>query len=288
MHVRALVFSPARHALANQNIVIRFSDPDETTVFRADVKSSRFGIASTDWPIPDNARLGDYMVWVGVDGSEQSGQIAYSVRISRYDLPNFSVSVQHDRAYYLAGQNAEVKVRADYLFGKPVARGHVRVVRETEREWNYREQRWDIKEGDKYEGDTDAQGLFVAHVNLASEHADIADSDYSSFKDATYAAYFTDPTTNRTEQRRFDLRVTKQAIHIYVIETNHGSDYNRALPLKFYVSTFYADGSPARCKVNVRFTDDSGSSQKDSAGKPLLTLRTNRYGLAKVDGNGWT
>jgi len=275
MHVRALVFTPSKHALANQNVVIRICNPENTTIFRTVVKSSRFGIVNADWVIPENTRLGDYRIWVGVDGGEEDGQTTYDVRISRYDLPNFTVNVQPDRRYYLPGQDAEVRVRADYLFGKPVARGHVRVVRETEREWNYREQKWDIVEGDKYEGETDDKGIFVAHLKLAKDHREVADRDYDRFKDATYAAYFTDPTTNRTEQRRFDLRVTKEAIHVYVVE-NYYRDYNRALPLKFYISTFYADGSPARCKVTVRLTN--------AQAKKSLALRTNRYGLAKVNG----
>ena len=72
-----------------------------------------------------------------------AGQANVKVRISRYDLPNFAVKAQPDRTYYLPGQNAEVKVNADYLFGQPLTHGHVRVVRETEREWNYKEQKWD-------------------------------------------------------------------------------------------------------------------------------------------------
>ena len=36
-------------------------------------------------------------------------------------------------------------MRADYLFGESVRRGHVRVVQEAERNWNFREQKWEIK-----------------------------------------------------------------------------------------------------------------------------------------------
>ena len=39
----------------------------------------------------------------------------YDVRISRYDFPNFSVSVQPDRQYYLPGQNAEVSPRRLFI-----------------------------------------------------------------------------------------------------------------------------------------------------------------------------
>ena len=138
-----------------------------TSVYRAIAKTSRFGIATTDWSIPENTRLGEYRIWVGVDGGDEEYEAGMEVRISRYDLPNFTVNVDSDRAYYLPGQNAEVKVRADYLFGKPVARGHVRVVRENEREWNYSEQKWEVDEGETYEGETDATGVFVAQINLA-------------------------------------------------------------------------------------------------------------------------
>ena len=276
MHVRALMFTPSRRALANQNIAIRICDPEDIVVFRNVVTSSRFGIATVDWSIPENTRLGDYRIWVGVDGEDQNNHQAYDVRISRYDLPNFSVSVEPDRGYYLPGQNATVRVSADYLFGKPVSKGQVRVVRETDREWNYREQKWDIVERDKYEGQTDANGAFTAHIDLASDHEDVKGSSYREYEDVTYAAYFTDPTTNRTEQRRFDLRVTKEPIHIYVIQKHDFWHHNRTLPLNFYVSTFYADGSPARCKVDLTLD----ASSKD--GKSVATLRTNRYGLAKA------
>jgi len=288
MHLRALIFTPSRHALADRSIVFKIDDPEGTAVYRSVVRSSRFGIASTDWSIPENVRLGDYRIHVLVDGStdedEDTSETLYDVRISRYDLPNFSVTAQSDRDYYLPGQNAEARVRADYLFGQPVKRGHVRVVRETQREWNYREQKWDVEEGDEQKGETDANGVFVARLDLSDDHEKLDDADYSRFSDVTYAAYFTDPTTNRTEQRRFDLRVTKDPIHVYVTHDNYR---NRTAPLRFFVSTAYADGSPARCKVNVTLSNtdfDARLKKRDIITKPLLTLRTNRYGVAKVSG----
>jgi len=222
----------------------------------------------------------------GVDGGEESSEIAYDFRISRYDLPNFSVTIQPDNKYYLPNQNALVKVRADYLFGQSVKRGHVRVVRENEREWNYAEQKWDIEEGEIYEGETDADGSFDALIKLADEHKELGDNEYRRFKDISYAAYFTDATTNRTEQRRFDLRVTKEAIHVYVIGQDSYDSRNRNLPLTFYLSTFYADGSPAQCRVNVSLAPSIKDLFKgDRRDLPFVTVRTNRYGLAKVSGH---
>src|ERR1043165_826035 len=280
LHARALVFSPSMKAVVDEQTPVKIEDPEGTTVFRAELRTSRFGIASIDWPIPKNARLGDYTLSFG---RPDDSYAAYKIKISRYDLPNFTTKVKPDRAFYLPGQNAEVTVSADYLFGQMVKRGHVRVVRETEREWNYREQKWETKEGDKYEGETDAEGRFIAHVNLQKEYEDLKESDWDRFKDVSYAAYFTDPSTNRTEQRRFDLRVTKEPIHVYIAGDTY--DQSSRLPLEFYVSTFYADGTPAECDVLISkgaSEDKRLEAEPGKGGRRVGLIRTNSFGLAKV------
>ena len=277
IHMRGLLLSPSNQALQNSDAYFKVCDPEGAVLYRTVATTSRFGIASADWNVPENARLGNYRIWVGVDGADD--QEAQDVRISRYELPNFRVNVDLDRKFYLPGQEATVTVRAEYLFGQPLLRGKVRVVRESEREWNYREQKWESSEEDEHTGETNADGSFVARLDLEEGFEDLDDSSYSRFRDFTYAAYFTDPTTNRTEQRRFDVRITKDPIHVYVVES-YNSNYNHQLPVKFYVSTYYADGSPARCKVNVAFTDEDEDEEKT---KRVATVATNRYGLARVD-----
>ena len=276
MHIRALVLTPSTQALATQNTYFKICDPEGAVLYRTAATTSRFGIASADWGIPENTRLGDYRISVGIEGGEdEAGQ---DVRIGRYELPNFKVNVDLDRKFYLPGQDATVTVKADYLFGQPLLRGNVRVVRESEREWDYRKQKWEITEESEEKGETNADGSFVVKLDLSSLHEDLKDSDHQRFRDVTYAAYFTDPTTNRTEQRRFDVRVTQDPIHVYFLENYDGS-YRPELPAKFYVSTFYADGSPARCKLNVSFSKDADTPDTAKHG---VTVTTNRYGLAQV------
>jgi hypothetical protein len=281
LHVRALIFDSANHAAANAQATLKISDPENATVFETELKTSRFGVASADWAIPDNTNLGDYTVTVEVDDENYRDSYGYqSVKISRYDLPNFTVTVKPDRSYYLPQQNAGVEVRADYLFGQPVKRGHVRVVREEERQWNYREQKWDITAADTYEGETDQAGLFKVHIDLEKYHKNLAEADYARFSDLSYAAYFTDPTTNRTEQRRFDLRVTKDAIHIYVAEAAYRQAHG--FPMQFFVATSLADGTPVSCDVAISEIDDEDET---SIATPVYkTIRTNKYGIALVTG----
>jgi uncharacterized protein YfaS (alpha-2-macroglobulin family) len=285
LHARALVFDSQKHALGERDATLEIEDPVNQTVFTANLKTSRFGIISADWTIPDNLKLGDYSIKVEMDDGDDEGEAVAAVKISRYEIPNFAVQVKPDLPYYLPGQNASVEVRADYLFGQPVKRGHVRVVRESERRWNYSEQKWEAEEGEKYEGETNEQGIFVAHMDFSEEHQELRGEDYERYRDLSYAAYFTDATTNRTEQRRFDLRLTKSAIHVYLIEGR--PDQAKDFPFQFYLSTYYADGAPAQCEVTITEPVTSNNPAGTSLSvyeQPLRTIKTNRYGLAKVSG----
>ena len=283
LHARVLTFGPDRHAVADKPLEFRIYDSENTLVYKTDLKTSRFGIASADWPIPANQRLGSYTLRAdfGEADSEDGGGRA-TVKVSRYELPTFAVSAKPDRSYYLPDQSAEIDVHAGYLFGQPLIRGHVRVVRESAREWNFREQKWDIDEEEAYEGDTDSSGRYTARLDLTKERKELSDEDYERFRDFSYTAYFTDPSSGRTEHRRFDVRLTKESIHIYVISAGRPVGSN---VVDLYLSTFYADGAPAPCEVDIRTADvKSGDGLVIQHGQPLRTIRTNRYGVAKVFG----
>lgn len=262
---------------AGSELEFRIEDEEDTVVYSEKVKTSDFGIAAITWKIPENAKLGTYKVRVKKSGDEGDEYIGYKAfKLSRYDLPNFSVNAKSDKTFYLPNEKeAKIDVRADYLFGKPVLNGKVRVVRETERRWNWKEQKYEIEEGDSHEGKTDAQGGFSAKFDLSEDLENLQDEDWHKFEDLNFTAYFTDLSTNRTEQRRFDIRVTKEPIHVYFIGERYG--LNPGLPLNGYVSTFYADGTPAACDVEIK-----GSEDRKDKFKTLQKLKTNSHGAGKL------
>jgi uncharacterized protein YfaS (alpha-2-macroglobulin family) len=272
IHTRVLLFDSNRQASRNHELDAVIEDQEEQKIYRTKITTSNFGVASFDWKIPDNTRLGHYRIVVGKQSPTRIWGQA-SVKISRYDLPTFVVNVKPDRAYYLPDQNAEVTVKADYLFGQPVTKGKVKVVRESERTWNYREQKYETEEGEMFEGETDAIGQFTAKIPLKEHHDDFHSKDYRKFQDLHFAAYFTDATTGRTEQRRFDLRITKDPIHVYLVSDDRQVEN---FPLEFYVTASYADGTPAQCDLALR--------QRVANDEQTLvrTIKTNRYGVVKV------
>ncbi len=278
LKVRGVLLKGAEEktVVANEDVDFRIEDEEGTLLYKETVTTSEFGVANIAWKIPENAKLGDYKIRVKSAGRDYFGY--QKVKVSRYDLPNFVVKPKLDKDFYLPEENeAEIEVRADYLFGKPVTKGKVRVVEEKSREWNWHEQKYDIDEGQVREGEVDSEGKFIAKIDLKKAHEDLSDDDYDKFRDLNFTAYFTDLTTNKTEQRRFDIRVTKESIHVYFI--GEAYNINAKMPVTAYVSTFYADGSPAICEVEFKGREDDDD---DKQFRTIQKIKTNSFGAGKL------
>ncbi len=286
LHMRALVLDDQRRAWGKQPVRFTVHDPDDTVVFSADRQTSGFGIASVDWNIPSSQKLGNYRVSVEISGNADNRELQANqlVRIIRYELPNFTVNVVADKSFYLPGQNADLTVSASYMFGKPVLRGQVRIVRETSRQWNYRDQKWETEEGPVLEGELDAKNEFHSTLDLSKDHGDLREVDWKRFEDLRYAAYVTDASSKRTQERHFGIRISRDAIHLYVL--NAAGALPVGLRPVFYISSSLADGTPAAANVLVKlYAEDpsnAGSSKPSSQAFATTQVRTNRYGIARV------
>jgi len=151
LHARAVFLSVDKHAIANEAAEFTLIDPEQNTVFTTTANTNEFGIASVDWELPDSAELGPYSLRVELSNSDRYGsaQDMTNVRVSRYDLPNFTVAAKPDRSYYLPGQNGSVEVSAKYLFGKDLTHGAVKLVREEQRHWDSDQHKWVEDESDQ-------------------------------------------------------------------------------------------------------------------------------------------
>jgi hypothetical protein len=274
VHMRLLAFGPNRHALVGAKLKLTIgSDESQDQQFERLLTTSNFGIATADWEIPRKLELGEYRLKAELsdpNGSNEAEAVA-NIRISRYELPTFTVKVKPDRPYYIRGQNASIEVSGDYLFGKPVQQAKVRVVRQDNGEWDSKTGRWTADESSPVLGEFDRTGKFVAAIDLQPD-AKFEETDYARFKDVDFAAYVTDLSTGRTEQHRFKLRVTAQSIHLYVAAATYEPSGE---PRDLYITSAYADGTPAPISGGVR---PAGGE----VGNPLAQFRTNEYGLARV------
>lgn len=244
VHIRGVVLGPNGHVAAGQEVELTIEDPESNTAHHVTLKSSKFGVVQDDWKIPSGAALGEWNLTLELDGLIGT----HTIRVSRYELPSFTLAVTPDRESYLPGQSARITVQGNYLFGKPVAKGKVRIVRQDEDEEVVR-------------GEADPAGKFVGDIDLEDDHDDLKDEPWNRFKDLKFTAFYTDPSTGRTEQRRFDVRITREPIHIYITVSNGGP---------VYVATYYANGKPAVTNVEIK------------EGSQTARVRTNRFGVARA------
>ena len=266
LFVRGLYLNPLKKPLADRELQITISGKEaDETVFTQTVKTSLFGIGNFEWQIPENIKLGKYKIEVENENGQTVGSAEF--KITRYDLPNFSVSAKPEKSFYLPNDGAaKITVSAEYLFGKPVAGGKVRIVELDNDE--------EIV-GTIGESATDKDGKFTAAFDLSEAHKKLKSEKEKQFEDLKFKAYFTDATTNKTEEKRFDLRVSKEAIHVYF--ARYAVDANPKLPYQFYVSTFYADGSAAVCDFVVKGNYENAVASNAK----LAEAKTNSYGVSK-------
>jgi hypothetical protein len=287
VHMRVQAFGPDNHALSDADVELAITDPENLNAFRTKVKTSKFGIASADWQIPGNLRVGEFTIDASLGSGDwySNSEAEQKVKISRYDLPDFSVESTPDAAYYTSGRDAKVKVIARYLFGEPVKQGHVRIARVSSREWNYSSQKYETEEQDMATGELSDDGTFAAAFSLQDDFKDFDENSYEKYQDSKFAAYVTDASTQRTEQRRFDVRITHQPIHLYLSQVFSPMGGPLA---EIYITASYADGAPASVDVAIEALkprEGFGFNEDEKhllQAMPLKVVKTNAFGLVKV------
>jgi hypothetical protein len=272
VHLRALVLMDKERVAPNEPVTLTIEDPDNKKLIEESLKTNAFGIAAYDWKTSAQTVVGDYKVTFDADnltGNKSTGE--QTVRIQRYDLPEFHIIAKPDQPYYLIGEPLSVKFHAEYLFGKPVSAGKVRVVRSENAHWNPKTGRMEEPETVDAKADLDANGDATVTLDVKQDSEDLKKADYENFQDLDYRAMVTDASTGKTEPVRFTVRLTKEPVHIFM--NRLGGDGREG---EYMIRTSYADGVPAKCTVTFDWMD---AEQRPSR---AASATTNRFGLAKV------
>lgn len=269
---RIYSFDPNRKPVAGLQLQLKIIDPDGKTAFETNVTTSKFGIAHGSWEIPAGARLGDFDIEVS-DDDQTVGEARF--RVTRYDVPTFSVAAKTDRTFYLRDNPvAKLDIDATYVFGKPVRAGSVRI------EGN----RANSVDFDSVSGSLDESGKFSATVDLSRAFVNFDKEKDWQYRDLVFTAVVSDATTNRSETREIRIRVSNRSINVYVVRDHR--DLSTHFPVELFVGAYYPDGTPATCEIAVyqRFdTVDGIKLEKSEIGEKFATVRTNKYGVGRIE-----
>lgn len=128
IRIRTIAFGPDTLPLANSSMRIQVMR-DYQPVYSTSARTSRFGVATSEWALPDNAPTGQYTVTASAAWRNgQRAQGSADVAVSRYELPQFIVKAASTKPWYVFGDPVTVHVAADYVFGKPLPAGEVEIV----------------------------------------------------------------------------------------------------------------------------------------------------------------
>ncbi len=120
--IRVLTVGPELRPLTGE-ITIEVQDAKGSKVFKKEVSTSEFGMATLDMPLSSEPNLG---VWK-VTAHTEDAKAEVDVRVEEYVLPKYEVSVDLPKEWVLANEKITGRIEAEYTFGKPV-QGEVEIV----------------------------------------------------------------------------------------------------------------------------------------------------------------
>jgi uncharacterized protein YfaS (alpha-2-macroglobulin family) len=109
--------------VAGRALQLEVRDAKHNKVMKKRLQTSRFGIAWADFQLAEQVNLGRYAISISAGDTSSERH----VRVRRYRLPRFRVTLTSNRAYYLPGETVRGTLVARYTFGAPVANARVRL-----------------------------------------------------------------------------------------------------------------------------------------------------------------
>lgn len=122
MHIKALAmdelnFRPEKEA----EIKFELYDSFNNRVYKKDCKTSKFGIASLDFPLADEVNLGNYTLKASlVENKRILAETKKELEVRRYKPPLFEIALALSKDVYKYDDTIEGNISAKYSFGRPL------------------------------------------------------------------------------------------------------------------------------------------------------------------------
>ena len=115
MHLR-LVTLDVELKPSSELSTVEILDSKGIKLFRKELETDEFGMATLDFPISEEPNLG---VWKLI-ATTAKAKSQLDVRVEEYVLPKYEVKVELPKEWFLVNEPIEGTVTAEYSFGKPV------------------------------------------------------------------------------------------------------------------------------------------------------------------------
>ncbi|MDK2911071.1 MAG: antigen [Methanolobus sp.] len=229
-----------------QDIVVEIMDAKGIKVFKEEVSSNEYGVASFDLPLASELNLGTWKIKATAGDSVSN----VDIQVDKYVLPKFDVAVSTPQDWFLVSDKITGTVSSSYFFGKDVE-GEVLV------------------EAFRYVGEWEQYATYNARLSNGSVDFELPAVRYAA---GTYGAggqaslmlnvTVTD-TGNHSETSNKLLIIAESPLVLQIIPES--SYIKPGMPLQVLVVTKDPGGKPVDTQVTVdaAFTDESYQDNRD-------------------------
>ncbi len=250
IHIRTLSLQkPNLVAIDGVDLVFEVEDSKGNKVFKKVVNTDRFGTSYVQFLLADEVNFGNYTVRAILAGEK----IEKTVKVEKYVLPKFKITLTTDKEFYLPGEKMDGDIDVQYFFGKPVAGGKVKIT-------TYR---YDIgfqKEA-VIEGTTDNDGSYHFTYNLpdyfVGEPLEKGDAFVRIDVDVIDKA-------NHSEKISSKKKVVQDLLTLSIVP--EGGVLRPQLENRIYVLVNYPDGSPCVARVDMIIEGEKMTGETDEFG----------------------
>lgn len=237
--------------LGNREVTAELRDPKNTPLDVLHLTTNAMGSAAGKFSLPEEGATGAYSI-VFQSGKDEA---YHTFTVAAYRKPEFKIATTALAKRYLAGQELQFKVDAQYYFGAPVGNAEVRyIVRRTTLGYSWSDPSEDAfygGDGNLYARDTYGETTPVADDVVHTDENGIAIVKIASDAAAPDSSYTIDCTVTDNSRRQVsggasvpvyaaNIRIGLSSSLLYV-------PLGRLIPLQIRVSDL--DGKPASAQL---------------------------------------
>jgi uncharacterized protein YfaS (alpha-2-macroglobulin family) len=254
---------------------VTVNNPNGEQLVTGDLKTNEWGSIENSFSLPSNAPLGQYSIEI------RSGAAVGSISfyLEEYRKPEFKVTLEAEKPFYVSGETVRFAARAEYYFGAPVVNGKIR--------YRFYES---IASGDFYRRFPSSYSSYLSGGETVTDLEGNAPIEFTPRRSSSDRQITLEVDVEEASGRNVSAResVPIGVGRFYITVRPVQQVFDAQNPIKLNVETFDHNNKPVSVSCQVEFTQDIWSPVRRRYVRPSrpfadFTVMTDEHGQGVVE-----